>query len=111
MSVSYVLEQVEAVGVTLRLNGERIRVWYPETRDREDLVQQMVFLRAHRGQVAKVLRARAEIPAMPVGVRLVNWSLEQPPVAVETCAVVTDPALFARTTLDQLRIALANPGR
>jgi hypothetical protein len=41
----------------------------------------------------------------------VKWSLKDPPVAIETCAVVTEPALFASTTLEQLRVALANPKR
>ncbi len=45
------------------------------------------------------------------GVRVINWSLKEPPVAIETCAVVVDPALFARTTLEQLGLALANPKR
>jgi hypothetical protein len=48
---------------------------------------------------------------MPAGVRLIEWNLKQPPVAIETCAVVTDSGLFARTTLEQLRIALAGPKR
>jgi hypothetical protein len=41
----------------------------------------------------------------------VQWSLKEPPVAIETCAVVTEPALFASTTLEQLRVVLANPKR
>ena len=53
----------------------------------------------------------AAISAMPPGVRLVNWKLKEPPVAIETCAVVTDSGLFARTTLEQLGMALANPRR
>lgn len=32
-------------------------------------------------------------------------------MAIESCAVVTDTALFARTTLEQLRAALAQPKR
>lgn len=48
---------------------------------------------------------------MPAGVRLVLWNLLDPPVLIETCAVVTDSALFANTTLDQLRWALERPGR
>jgi len=48
---------------------------------------------------------------VPPGVRLIEWKLKEPPVAVETCAVVTDTALFARTTLEQLRTALAQPKR
>ena len=48
---------------------------------------------------------------MPPGVRLVKWKLKEPPVAIETCTVVTEPALFASTTLEQLRIVLPNPKR
>jgi hypothetical protein len=63
------------------------------------------------GEVAELLKMRGTIPPMPPGVRLVEWKLKEPPVAIETCAVVTDPALFASTTLEQLRTALANPRR
>jgi hypothetical protein len=48
---------------------------------------------------------------MPAGVRLVHWNLKEPPVAIDTCSVVIDPALFARSTLEQLRVALAQPKR
>jgi hypothetical protein len=48
---------------------------------------------------------------MPSGVRLVEWNLKEPPVAIETCAVVTDSAQFARSTLEQLRTALAQRKR
>lgn len=57
------------------------------------------------------LRARRTVPAMPPCVRLVSWNLKSPPVAIETCAVVVDPALFASRTLEQLRISLAQPKR
>jgi hypothetical protein len=46
-----------------------------------------------------------------MGIRGIDWNLKEPPVAIETCAVVTDSGLFARTTLEQLRIALAEPKR
>jgi hypothetical protein len=46
---------------------------------------------------------------MPPGVQLLEWLLKSPPVAIETFAVVTDPALFAETTLEQLRHALSDP--
>ena len=49
--------------------------------------------------------------AMPPGVRLISWNLKDPPVAIETCAVVIGTALFARTTLEQLRIAIEKPTR
>jgi hypothetical protein len=45
---------------------------------------------------------------MPPGVQLLEWLLKRPPVAIETFAVVTEPALFAVTTLEQLRRALSN---
>ena len=69
-----------------------------------------------RSQLPEQIALRVEttevtIPAMPPGVRLIEWKLKEPPVAIETCAVVTDSGLFARTTLEQLRIALAEPKR
>jgi hypothetical protein len=48
---------------------------------------------------------------MPSGVRLLKWNLKQPPVAIDTCSVVTDPALFAMSTLEQLKVAIENPKR
>lgn len=111
MSVTEVLGEVEAVGIELRLDGERIRIRFPEPQQRDELAEQVAFLRAHRDEVAEFLRERTAIPEMPDGVRLVKWNLREPPVAIETYAVVTDPALFARTTLVQLKVALANSKR
>jgi hypothetical protein len=54
---------------------------------------------------------RSDSPLMPPGVRLVAWSLKEPPVLIETSAVVVNPELFARSTLMQLEKALANPTR
>ena len=51
----------------------------------------------------------ALIPTVRPCVRVVEWSLKEPPIAIETCAVVTDPALFAGSTLRQLQTALENP--
>lgn len=111
MNVEEAVTLVETAGATFRLDGTKVRVWYPGEERREELAQQVAFLRAHRTEVAAFLRARALIPAMPPGVRLVKWNLKEPPVAIETCAIVTDPALFVRTTLEQLRTALAQPKR
>jgi hypothetical protein len=61
-----------------------------------------------------VIEVLAEVEDMGVALRfvkLIRWNLKSPPVAIETCVVVTDPALFARTTLEQLRTALAQPQR
>jgi hypothetical protein len=111
MSISQILGEVEAAGIAFRLDGEGVRIWFPEPQQREELAGQVAFLRTHRDEVADFLRKRVAIPTMPPGVRLVKWSLKDPPVAIETCAVVTEPALFASTTLEQLRVALANPKR
>jgi hypothetical protein len=101
-----VVERVEGAGGVLVLNGERIRVRLPE-----DAAHLLEELREYKDEVLWLLRRREEIPALPPGVRLIGWSLKQPPVAIETCALVTDPALFARSTLEQLRTALAQPKR
>jgi hypothetical protein len=111
VNVSYILDEVEAVGVALRLEGQKVRIRFPEPRQRERLAAQVAFLRAHRQEVAEFLRLRQSIPAMPQGVQLLRWNLEQPPVAIESCGVVTDPTLFARTTLEQLRTKLFEPER
>jgi hypothetical protein len=60
MSVSTVLGEVEATGIALRLDGERIRIWFPEPQQRERLARQIAFLRAHREEVAKFLLTRDE---------------------------------------------------
>jgi hypothetical protein len=64
-----------------------------------------------REELANLLRARTAIGSIPRSVRLLGLNLLQPPVAIETCAVVTDPTLFARTTLEQLKVALNEPRR
>jgi hypothetical protein len=109
MSVIEILAEVEAAGVSLRLDGQGVRIWFPEARLRDELASQIAFLRRHRSEVTESLQARAGIPSLPPGVRMVKWNLKEPPIAIETCAVVTEPGLFARTTIEQLRIVLTNP--
>jgi hypothetical protein len=58
MSVSTVLGEIEANGIALRLDGERIRMWFPEPQQRERLAGQIAFLRAHREEVTKFLLTR-----------------------------------------------------
>ena len=99
---------VETTGATFRLDGEKVRVWYTNEQNRDELAQQVSFLRSHREEVAAFLRIRA---TMPPGIHLIAWKLKEPPVALDSCSVVTDPAKFARTSLEQLRIALAQPKR
>jgi hypothetical protein len=111
MSVSKTLEEIEAVGIEFRLDGQRVRIRYPNAGQRRELAEQISFLRSHKDEVVELLRQRTTIPPMPAGVRLVEWNLKGPPVGIETSTVVIDPALFARTTLAQLGTALSNPGR
>jgi hypothetical protein len=102
--------EAEALGIRLRLIGDRVRATLPE--DHPDRVADVVErLRANREEVAELLRMRATVPPMPSGVRAHCWNLKAPPIAIDSCSIVTDCDLFARTTLEQLRIALAEPRR
>src|SRR5256885_13957298 len=105
------IDELEAAGATLRLDGQKVRVWCPNEERRRELDERIAFLRRHRDEVAAFLRARDVMPTMPPGVRLIEWKLKEPPVAIETCAVVPDPALFARIPLEQLWTALSQPKR
>ncbi len=111
MNVADTVSEVEATGAAFRLEGEKVRIWYPDDGHREKLTEQIAFLRNHRADVAAFLIARSAVPKMPPCVRLIQWNLKTPPVLIETHAVVTDPMLFARTTLEQLKRALENPKR
>jgi hypothetical protein len=111
LKVEEAVNLVERAGATFRLDGQKVRVWYPGEERRVELAQEVAFLRSHRAEVAAFLSARVVIPRMPRGVRLLEWNLKEPPVAIETCAVVTDIARFAQSTLEQLRTALAQPKR
>jgi len=106
-----IVAEVESAGAALKLEGDKVKILYTEDGQRERLTDQIEFLRAHRDDVVTWLKSRAKAPAMPHGVRLVFWELKEPPVAIEACAVVVDPELFARTTLEQLAIALDKPKR
>ena len=106
-----VIAEVEGAGAALRLHGGKVRIRYRKQQVRDQLAQQISFLRAHRAEVAELLRTREVIPAMPPQVKLVEWSPKEPPIAIESCAVVVDVARFVQSTLGQLERALANPKR
>src|SRR4029077_6879980 len=105
-SAEQVIKGIEAVGGGLTIQGDRIRCRLPE--GASSLLEE---LRARREEVLIVLRHRGEAPSMPRGVQLVQWNLKHPPILIESSAVVTDPALFARATLEQLRSAIDNRRR
>jgi hypothetical protein len=104
-----VVLRLEEVGGRLILDGDRIRYAIPkENREAPGLLAK---LRDRRAEVAAFLKVRRSRPTMPPGVRLIRWNLKDPPIAIETCSVVTDPPLFAKGTLEQLRLAIENPKR
>jgi hypothetical protein len=111
VSVASILNEIEAAGAVLRLDAGTVRVWYPGEGCRRELARHVAFLRTCRAEVAACLQARRSLPGMPPGVRLLEWRLKEPPVGIDSCSVVTDSALFARSTLEQLRIALEEPKR
>jgi hypothetical protein len=104
-----IVSRLEESGGTLVLDGNRIRYSVPSADAEAQAL--LAELRKRRSEIAAFLRDRQAIPEMPPGVRLIQWTLKEPRVAIETCSVVTDPALFARTTLEQLRAALLQPKR
>lgn len=108
MTAQAILGKMSQRGITVRVDGETLLLKPREALD-DDLLAR---IKEHKPEILVALRnPPVAIPAMPPGVRLIAWELKEPPVAIETCAVVTDPALFARTTLEQLRTALAQPKR
>jgi hypothetical protein len=106
-----IVAAIEATGVAFRLDGDKVHIRYQDELQREQVIEQVDILRARRAEVAEWLKDRAKIPPMPPGVRAHRWNLKAPPVAIDSCSIVTDCDLFARTTLEQLRIASTEPKR
>lgn len=48
MNVSEVISEIETTGVALRLDGESVRIWYPDEHLRAKLAEQVALLRRHR---------------------------------------------------------------
>jgi hypothetical protein len=104
-----VIEAVFNAGGQLTVTGDRIHYRLP--RDYPGKQRILDELREHKPEIIRYLKAQSTVPAMPYGVRLVSWDLKEPPVAIETCAVVIDPGKFAVATLGELRERLTNPRR
>jgi hypothetical protein len=100
----------EALGIQLRLNGDRIQARLPEG-DNGHLSEILDRLRINREQVAAVIRERTKVPPIPPHTRLVNWNPIAPPVMIENYSIVVDVPLFIRTTLGQLGVLLADGKR
>ena len=106
MTVAEVVSKVEAAGVAFRLDGEKVRVRYPDTERREELAGQIALLRDQRAEVAEYLKARSAIPSIPEGIRLVRWEPKPAPIALTRVEIVTDVPRFATMTLLELQAAM-----
>ena len=118
MTAPEIIQEIEAAGGVLTLNGDRIR--YDVPKGARALVD---VLREHRGEVLLVLRQRLHrhpdpcdqavakvnnegLPKMPAGIRLLERAPKQAPVILTRYSVVTDVPNFLSTTFEQLRAAL-----
>jgi hypothetical protein len=66
---------------------------------------------ASRESVDPGLTQGFAVPPMPPHIRLVNWNPNEAPIAIDSCTVVVDVALFIKTTLEQLTAALIDDKR
>ena len=143
MTAPELIQQIEDLGGSLAIDGDRIRVlltpeaetWVPELQRTRDEVFRVLQERDHSvacpvhgagatwwnlADVTAVcgrchpdpfdtvdrVAAQSGPVAMPTGVRLLRWEPKQPPIAVTTFSVVTDPHKFIEGTLHQLEAAL-----
>jgi hypothetical protein len=51
VTVAEAVSEIEAAGVAFRLDGEKVRVSYPDDECREELAGQVALLRARRAEV------------------------------------------------------------
>ncbi len=106
---------LEAVGGSVRLQGDELRVKYPE--DKRDFVGPILeYLKAQRDEVKRLVQeclsgtqAPRKCPPLPRGVRLVRYSPKSPPVAVDVCSIVTNVERFIMSHLWELDARLHNP--
>lgn len=106
MTVADVVTEIEAAGVAFRLEGEKVRVCYPDDERREELAGRIGLLRHQRAEVAAYLKARSAIPQMPEGVHLVRWEPKSAPIALTRVEIVTDVPRFVTMTLLELQAAM-----
>jgi hypothetical protein len=109
VNVADIVSEIEAAGAIFRLEGEKVRVSYPDDERRKELAKQIGLLRDHRTEVAAYLKARTAVPPMPKGVRLIHWESRAAPVAIDVCTVVVDVAKFVESELRALDSKLNNP--
>jgi hypothetical protein len=107
MNVAEKVAEIEGAGAAFRLDGEKVRVRYPDEDRRKELAEQIAMLREQRAEVAAYLKARSAAPPMPDGIRLIRWEPKPAPVILTRYEVVTEVSRFVEMTLSQLKAALA----
>jgi hypothetical protein len=103
-----IVSRLEGVGGRLELDGGRILYRIPT--DNPEAHTLLEAARTDKKALLDYLRMRASIPAMPPGVRLIQWSLKEPPVCLEAYSLVTDTTKFVQSTLGQIQRLLEDPG-
>jgi len=103
-STQAILDEMTQRGVTVRVDGEILRLKPREVLD-DDLLAR---IREHKPEI---IRALAAIPPLPQGVRLVRWEPKPAPVILTRYEVVTEVSRFVEMTLLELKAALAGKHR
>ena len=101
MRAEEIIREVEAVGGSLSLRGDRLHYQLPA-----QAAPILPVLKAHRDEVLTELRRRHpaisagapsdKCPSQPRGVRLIRFEPKPAPVAVDVCSIVVDVDLFIR---------------
>jgi hypothetical protein len=115
LTVGEVFGRVNAVGGSLRLDGERVKLRLPGNCPAESAIVECV--RANRDAIASALRdsesqppSLEEVKAMlPPGIQVLRYQPKTAPFAVAPVSVVTDAGKFFRFYLKELAWRLKHP--
>jgi len=134
MTVFELMERLTRIGASVSAEGDQVAVRFSEEHRRQveglgpeirrlkpellkklnDASSDTLFdgletrLDGERDDVRRV-RAPAECPPLPAGVKLVRYCPKAPPVAVQPCSIVTDVDKFIRSYLRDLGFRLEHP--
>ncbi len=135
MTVLELMDRLAGIGARVTAEGNDVAICFPEEHRRaveglgpeirrlkpellkelSDADSDTLFdglesrLDGERDQVRGV-RAPAECPPLPAGVKLVRYCPKDPPVAIAPISIVTDVDKFIRSYLRDLRFRLEHPG-
>ena len=91
-----------ALGITLRLQGDRIQAILPNDLRAKKCLER---LKSSRDEVIQHLREQKDETGLPPGFRILRWEPKPAPVEIVRHAVVIDVDKFIAATLKQLRAA------